>query len=50
MQDLPIVHRRSAGIDVHKTFVTVAARAVRQRKVEYIDARFETTTAGCVAS
>ena len=49
MQDLPIVHRRSAGIDVHKTFVTVAARAVRQRKVEYIDARFETTTAGLLA-
>ena len=49
MQDIPIVNRRSAGIDVHKAFVTVAVRTVKKRKIEYVDGRFETTSAGLLA-
>jgi transposase len=48
-QDLPIVNRRCAGIDVHKDFVTVSARVMIKRKVEYLDARFDTTTRGLLA-
>ena len=43
------MNRRCAGIDVHKDFVTVSARVVAKRKVEYIDARFDTTTRGLTA-
>jgi transposase len=42
---MDVVHRKSAGIDVHAKFVAVCGRVQRGSKVCYEDARFATTTA-----
>ena len=44
-----ILHKKCAGVDVHAAFVTVCARIVRGRKINYEEARFETTTRDLLA-
>lgn len=46
---MDVLHRRCAGLDVHAKFVAVCARITRRGKVEYEEARFETTTRGLLA-
>ena len=43
---MQVVHKKSAGLDVHSEFVVACARTIKRGKVHYEEARFPTTTRG----
>ena len=41
---MEVVHKKCAGLDVHSGFVVACGRTIKRGKIQYEEARFETTT------